>query len=269
MREITLFASLAVALSVAADVTNAPPACTAHLDWKGKKVAIFGDSLSDKNLRNWRHWWSYLSDMTGIEPLVYAKNGWQWSGVPRQAEELAAANEDPDAILVLMGSNDFNSDVPLGVWWKVIAESVNRDGQKVVCRRRVLDFSPDTVRGRINISMKLLKERYPDRQIVLLTPIHRGFFTCAETNVQPDESYANNLGLWIDDYAACIREAGPIWSVPVIDLYSECGLMPSLVSYGRFFNRADTDLLHPNSEGHRRMAEVIAARLLAMPATFR
>lgn len=256
--------------AVAVAVTNAPPlACAAHLDWKGKKVAIFGDSLSDKKITWWRHWWRYLADLTGIEPLVYAKNGWQWSGVPRQAEELAAAGEDPDAILILMGTNDYNSDVPLGEWWKVVAEPVNRDGQTVICRKRVFDYSKNTMRGRINTAMKLLKERYPDRQIVLLTPIHRGFFTCGKTNVQPDEAYANSLGLWIDDYVACVREAGPIWSVPVIDLYAESGLMPSLAPYGQFFNRADTDLLHPNSEGARRMAAVVAARLAAMPATFR
>lgn len=261
--------TLGVALTASANVTNAPAACPAHLDWKGKKVAIFGDSISDKKIKSWRHWWRYLADLTGVEPLVYAKNGWQWSGVSRQADELAESGEDPDAIMILMGTNDFNSDIPLGVWWKVVAESVNRDGQMVVCRKRVLDYSPNTVRGRINTAMKLLKERYPDRQIVLLTPIHRGFFTCGEKNVQPDEAYANALGLWIDDYVACVREAGPIWSVPVIDLYSESGLMPSLAPYGRFFNRADTDLLHPNSEGARRMADVIAARLATMPATFR
>ena len=269
MKKTVLFAALSIALPVCADVTNAPPACAAHLDWRGKKVAIFGDSLSDSKIKAWRHWWRYLADLTGIEPLVYAKNGWQWNGVPRQADELAAAGEDPDAMLILMGTNDYNSDVPLGEWWKVVAETVDRDGQNVICRKRVLDYSPDTVRGRINTAMKLLKERYPDRQIVLLTPIHRGFFTCSKTNVQPDEAYANSLGLWIDDYVACVREAGSIWAVPVIDLYSESGLMPSLAPYGRFFNRADTDLLHPNSEGSRRMAEVVAARLATMPATFR
>ena len=247
----------------------APAACAAHLDWRGKKVAIFGDSISDAKLKGWRHWWRYLADLTGIEPLVYAQNGTQWRSVPRQADALLADGEDPDAILIFMGTNDFNSSIPLGEWWKVVDEAVNRNGKMVVCHKRVMDYSPNTVRGRINSAMKLLKERYPDRQIVLLTPIHRGFFTCGETNVQPDEAYSNAAGLWIDDYVACVREAGPIWSSPVIDLYSESGLMPSLAPYGRFFNRADTDLLHPNSEGCRRIGTVVAARLAAIPATFR
>ena len=269
IRAVLAAVAFCLAVPAEADDTNAPPACASHLCWKGRKVAVFGDSISDRNVGRWRHWWRYLADLTGIEPIVYARNGWQWSGVPKQADALAADGHDPDAIIILMGTNDFNSNVPLGEWWKVVAEPVNRDGRKVTCLKRVLDFSADTVRGRINIAMKLLKERYPDRQIILLTPLHRGFFTCSADNVQPDEAYANTLGLWIGDYAACVREAGDVWSVPVIDLFAESGLMPSFKPYGRFFNRADTDLLHPNSLGHRRMAEVIAARMLTMPATFR
>jgi lysophospholipase L1-like esterase len=272
-----MFASFVVASIIAFASSTAPCATQGevplaketHLQWKGKKVAIFGDSISDKNVKKWRHWWRYLQDLTGIEPLVYARNGWQWSGVPKQADNLLEEKADPDAIMILMGTNDFNSSVPLGVWWQVIGEEVNRDGDKIICSKRVLDFSKNTVRGRINTAMKLLKSRYPDRQIILLTPLHRGFFACAETNVQPDEAYANTLGLWIDDYVQVVREAGSIWSVPVIDLYAESGLLPSMPEYGRYFNNPETDLLHPGSEGCRRIATVIASRMASMPATFR
>ena len=273
-------ASLTVALSAFANVAAVQSAAAAqpssaatvasaeNLSWKGKKVAVFGDSLSDRRIKAWRHWWSHLAEMTGIEPLVYAQNGTQWSSVSNQVEMVAAANEDPDAFFILMGTNDFNNSIPLGEWWKVTTEPVNRRGNTVECQKRTFDYSRHTFRGRINIAMRLLKERYPDRQIVLLTPIHRGYFASGN-NVQPDEAYANNRGLWIHDYVACLREAGAVWSVPVIDLFSECGLMPSFPEHAQFFNRADTDLLHPNSVGHRHMAEVIAARLAAMPATFR
>ena len=260
---------LATASQPCAALAKAPLADESHLQWKGKKVAIFGDSISDKNVKKWRHWWRYLEDLTGIEALVYARNGWQWSGIPKQADTLLEEKADPDAIMILMGTNDFNSSVPLGVWWQVVSETVNRNGKEVVCKKRVLDYSKKTVRGRINIAMKLLKERYPGRQIILLTPLHRGFFRGGETNVQPDEAYANPLGLWIDDYAQVVREASSIWSVPVIDLFAESGLLPSLPEYGKYFNNAETDLLHPGSEGCRRIATAIAARMSSIPATFR
>ena len=256
---------LAIGLLLMAVFATANGGELAGSQWKGRKVAVFGDSISDPNIRNWKHWWAHLADMTGIDPHVYAKNGWQWGGVPRQIDMMEAEGLKPDAILIFMGTNDFNLDVPLGEWWSVVDEKVNRDGKEVVCRKRIHDLTADTVRGRINIALKRLKHGYPDCQVVLLTPIHRGYFTCGRTNVQPDEAYANNLGHWIDDYVRCVKEAGPIWSVPVIDLHGESGLYPSDPSFGKCFNRADTDLLHPNTEGHRRLAALIAAKLSALP----
>lgn len=254
-------ALVGLAADVRADVVVDSP-------WKGKKVAVFGDSISDKDLKGWKHWWAQLAEMTGIEPFVYAKNGWQWNGLPKQVDAMAAENVRPDAILVFLGTNDFNANVQLGQWWFVVSEKVDCNGKEIVCNERVFDFSANTLRGRINIALRRLKHDYPDSQIVLLTPIHRGLFKCSPTNVRAGEEYANTLGLWLDDYVRCVQEAGQVWSVPVIDLYGESGLYPSDSAYGKCFNRADTDLLHPNSEGHRRMAALIAAKLSALPPTF-
>jgi len=182
---------------------------------------------------------------------------------------LAKEGDDVDAILIFQGTNDYNSDVPLGVWYKESEETVNRDGKMVAVKRRLPDFNGRTVRGRINIALDKLKSTYPDRQIVLLTPIRRGFFTCAKTNVQPEDSYANGLGLYIGDYARVVREAGEVWSVPVIDTYSESGLLLSMPSFSDCCNRTDTDRLHPSTEGCRRLALTVAARLKTLPPTFR
>ena len=46
----------------------------------------------------------------------------------------------------------------------------------------------NTYKGRINIGMKRLKQLFPDKQIVLLTPLHRSLADFGETNVQPDET---------------------------------------------------------------------------------
>ena len=83
-----------------------------------------------------------------------------------------------------------------------------------------------TMRGRINLAMLAIRENFPKAHIVLLTPIHRGFARFGANNVQPDEAYANELGLFIDDYVHELKRAGEIWSVPVIDLFSTSGLLP-------------------------------------------
>ena len=52
-----------------------------------------------------------------ITPYVYGVSGRQWNDVPRQAEQLKKEHgEEVDAIVVLMGTNDFNSSVPVGTW---------------------------------------------------------------------------------------------------------------------------------------------------------
>lgn len=238
-------------------------------EWEGRKIAVFGDSLSDKRIDKWKQWWKWVGEELDVDMCVFARNGSQWNDVPHQLGLLQKSGDDVDAILVFTGTNDFNSDVPLGVWWTETEETVNRDGRMVKVKRRLPNKDGKTVRGRINIALEKIKSAYPDRQVVLMTPIRRGFFTCGKTNVQPEDSYANELGLYIGDYARVVREAGEVWSVPVIDMYSESGLVLSMPAYTDCCNRANTDRLHPCTEGCRRLALTVVARLKALPPTFR
>ncbi|MCK3682478.1 SGNH/GDSL hydrolase family protein [Maribellus sp. YY47] len=114
--------------------------------------------------------------------------------------------------------------------------------------------------------MTFLKENYPDQQIVIMTPIHRGFARFSEKNVQPEESFSNDLGLYINDYVDVLRQAASVWAVPLIDLYSISGLYPMADSQTRYFSNAQTDRLHPNSAGNYRLAKTIQHQLLALPA---
>ena len=120
-------------------------------------------------------------------------------------------------------------------------------------------MSDSTYRGRINIALDYVKRLYPRKQIVLMTPIHRAGFYANEKNWQPREVYTNLCGEYIDAYVQSVKEAGNIWAVPVIDLNAFCGLYPL------FFHHADTDRLHPNDEGQRRMAMTIMYQLLSIP----
>ena len=122
-----------------------------------------------------------------------------------------------------------------------------------------------TFKGRINKVMAFLKENFPNKQIILLTPIHRGFANFGGSNVQPDESFPNRLGLYVDSYVDAVKEAGNVWAVPVIDLNAICGLMPNLPSHSQFFANEKRDRLHPNAKGHERMGLAIAYQLLGYP----
>jgi hypothetical protein len=116
--------------------------------------------------------------------------------------------------------------------------------------------------------MAFLKANYPDQQIIIMTPIHRAFATFSDKNVQPDENFANDLGLYQDDYVNVLREAASIWAVPLIDLFSISGLYPLEDSHVKYYMNGKTDRLHPNSLGNYRLAKTIQYQLLSLPATF-
>ena len=239
--------------------------------WQGKKVAFLGDSITDScHVGTTRNYWQFLEEYLGIEPLVYGLNGWQWNGVRTQAETLKKEHGDNlDAIFIFMGTNDFNSGVPLGEWWSFREEEINSHGKIMKKPRRIFRTDDDTFRGRINSGMAYLKENFPLQQIVLLTPIHRGFAEFGGTNIQPEESYPNDIGLYLEEYIETLRKAADLWSVPMIDLYRTSGLYPVNDAYARFFHDAGNDRLHPNAAGHERIAKTMMYQMLSLPATFR
>jgi lysophospholipase L1-like esterase len=144
-------------------------------------------------------------------------------------------------------------------------------------KKRTIAMDNSTLRGRINIALSQLKNEYPTKQIILLTPIHRGLALLSDRNAQPDELHANKVGEYIDAYVNVVKEAGNVWAVPVIDLNSICGLYPLAESNGLYWRKPSMekskksgknrfDRLHPNSAGHLRMARALAYQLLGYPA---
>jgi lysophospholipase L1-like esterase len=132
-------------------------------------------------------------------------------------------------------------------------------------RRRYLSKDKGTFRGRINIAMEKVKKMYPTQQIVLLTPIHRAGFYANDKNWQCTEDYDNQCGEFMDVYIDAVKEAGNIWSVPVIDLNAISGLWPMMDEHARYFKDGATDRLHPNDAGHERLAMTLAAQLMCLP----
>ena len=240
--------------------------------WKGKTVAFLGDSITDaRHIGTTKNYWEYLTETLGIKRKVYGINGDRFSGGLNQAKKMKAElGQDVDAILIFLGTNDYNASMPLGQWYETKeAPKPMANGAAKESPRRFPSFDGKTLKGRINILMSYLKENFPDQQIIVLTPIHRGFATFGKTNVQPDEGFANNIGLYIDDYANAIKEVANVWAVSVIDLNAECGLYPLAKSNEKFFADAQRDMLHPNAAGHYKMAQALAYRLLSYPSDFK
>lgn len=239
--------------------------------WKGKKVAILGDSMSDPRLErvSKKRFYNYLADSMGIEPIPYAVSGYTMFDLQGMAKSLVKDHpEDIDAIIIWAGTNDYNSSVPLGTFFREDNQKTSVNGKEVWRKHKTLERTNTTFCGRINELLGYLKIFYPEKPIILLTPIHRGYAKFSTTNEQPTEEFSNQEGLFIEDYVAAIKEAGEIWSVPVIDLFGESGILPPLSSNSIFIANPDTDRLHPNDKGHKRIAKVVEKNLNRIPAIY-
>ena len=265
--------TLSVFLCLLLAVPALPQMLVSH-PWQEKRVAYLGDSITDPNIKASKvKYWGFLEQWLQITPYVYGVSGRQWNDIPRQTDKLKQEHgQDVDAIMIFMGTNDYNNGVPLGVWWgERVTQVEYGHGQTksmVTRRQRTPSMDPTTFRGRINIAMDSLKRTFPTKQIVLLTPIHRSDFHANEKNWQCDESYTNQCGEYLDAYINAVKEAGDVWAVPVIDWAASSGLFPLMDEYAQYFNKADTDRLHPNDKGHERMARTLMQQLLALPCVF-
>lgn len=240
--------------------------------WKGKKVAFLGDSITDKKrIGTKKCYWEFLSELLGLEAYSYGINGNQMNGLLNQAKLLYEDHgNDIDAIFIFAGTNDYNTGIPIGKWYEEIkrdAPIANNKVEERTYRKTVMDET--TFCGRINILMNYLKTNFPQQQIILMTPLHRGFAQFSINNVQPEEAFSNNIGLFIDDYVNIVKQAGNLWSVPVIDLNCLSGLYPMNDSNIQYFSNKETDRLHPNIEGHERMAKTIMYQILTLPSSFK
>lgn len=253
-------------------VVSTPQGVAVIHPWQGKMVGVIGDSISDPRHGKGKikKYWEFLAEWLGITPKVTAVSGRQWNDVPRQAQKLHDTCSDSiDALLVFLGTNDFNAAVPVGVWYDETPDSVMaavhapRSMQARMHRTPVM--SDSTLCGRINIGLSTLKRLYPDKQIVLLTPLHRAFADFSTNNLQPDESYQNACGEWFDAYVEAVCQAGRVWGVPVVDLNAMSGLNPMVEEQLVYFNNPATDRLHPSTAGQRRMARTLMQQLLTLP----
>jgi lysophospholipase L1-like esterase len=242
--------------------------------WTGKKVLFIGDSISDPTDRHNidKHYYQWLSEWLGITAYIPAVSGWQMKDVETEVRmfQATAPGVQPDMICIMLGTNDYNNGIPIGEWYSEAVEEVEAavgEPKRVFQRlHRTFLFDESTFKGRINIAVRLLKETFPGTPITFLTPIHRALFDYGNDNYQPEETWQNRCGLYLDAYVDAIKEVANVWSVNVIDLHAVSGLFPILDSDAALFYK-DTaiDRLHPNDAGHKRLAEVLLYQSLALP----
>lgn len=265
MKKFIMIAALALAAISSGYARDA-----AKSQWYGKHVGYLGDSMTDpRNSASQNKYWTVLKDIMGIEPHVYARSGFEWSRLLSKAKEMRQEVGDSiDAVIIWCGTNDYNHNRPIGEFFSEKIDSVNHNGKMVARRHRQWNMDDTTFCGSINRVMHFLKDEYPTKQIIIMTPIHRGFATFNEKNVQPDEDYSNGQGLFLEDYVDVLKRAATLWAVPLIDMHSLSGIYPNFESNAQFIANDSTDRLHPNDAGHYRIARTLQTQLEALPVGF-
>lgn len=155
------------------------------------------------------------------------------------ADRIGEMSPDADIVGIMIGTNDFYYD------WTEFGQ--------VDCEEKVCNT---TFCGAMHKICQQLLIRYPHSLVILLTPIKRyqpqgigrGTWDC----FNPEDR--NHLGLTLDDYRQAIIKIAEYYSFPVIDLYEKSGLNPC--ENPSFFADKDGKYVHPNLDGHLRMASV-------------
>lgn len=191
---------------------------------KGYRVAFLGDSVTygDKLSSQSSTYASRLAVKMGAEAYDnYGMNGSCMGGnhPERFWDRYSAMTEDAELVFVFGGTNDYEWSTPIGAMG---------------------DGSTQTFYGVLNLLMSSMKQKYPDAQIIFLTPLRR-----------LRDTWKNSEGYVLADYANAIVEMGAFYDIPVVDLYHTS----SMNFVGRRGYLADG--LHPTATGHKALADYL------------
>ena len=223
----------------------------------GKKINWIGDSIVAG-----QDFDEAVTDKLGMVETDYGING---STIALKADGTDGRNavcarysdmtNDTDVVAVSCGTNDWMYA------WCPIGTIDDADDAT----------SNNTFYGALKTLCKGLITKYPQKTIFFTTPIKRGqAFTNGDggtytpDNVMTTPFSKNKYGKTLGDYAEIIKEVCALYSIPVLDLYNESMLNPSITAQQDLF---DELLTHPNANGIKLMARRVCGWLTQLSFT--
>lgn len=236
-------------------------------DWYAKKICTYGDSITQFGF--WQkavidyHRFSkhYLRGISGSKVSnVDSKKWWinadgsthgAQTSFPEQPEGTTLISDyfcnddrintiplDTDIVLIMGGTNDFYTNVPLG--------DLDYD----------TNYKEETFKGALASTIMKVQKRLPDAVVVLMTIMNgQGL-----NNTNDAELKVNELGLKAIDYANAIKEVSYYFGIPCIDVFGKAGI--------NSWNRNKyilSDAIHPTynvlNSGSDQIARVVIGEL--------
>lgn len=204
------------------------------MDLRGKKAVFLGDSITEgvgvSDIK--KGYVNLVKEKIGLEEAYNRGiSGTRFAVQTTPSEEasfdkdfisrVAELPKDVELVVVFGGTNDYgHGDAPFGEF---------------------TDRTAYTFCGACHVLFESLVNKYYDKKIVIMTPLHRQF---EEEN-----------GKSLSDYVAMIRKAAEFYSIPVLDMYAQSGIQPQLQVIRDAYC---PDGLHPNDAGN----EIISDKLV-------
>lgn len=210
------------------------------MELKGKKVYFLGDSITEGSGTTSieKRYTNVFERISGAEIENYGIGGTriarQKAGSEKQIHDydFVARVDDmkdgADVVVVFGGTNDFgHGDAAIG-------DFNSRDVY--------------TFYGAMHVLCEKLINKYPDAEIVFMTPLHR----LSENDIINEFGIRNVLPL--SGYVEIIKEVAGYYGLPVLDMFNVSGLQPKVDVIKEKYM---PDGLHPSDAG----AEKVAKRL--------
>lgn len=217
-----------------------------NLELIDKKIVFLGDSITEgtgvSNPDNL--FWNQVAKRTGARCYGYGIGGTRIAPQHTSSQEgdqyfgsrISDMTPDADVVVVFGGTNDFgHGDSAFG---------------NIYCQQE------DSFCGAVHRLIQDLINRYPEAQLVFMSPLHR---------LGENDLGLNEIGVRrdhrLEDYVDAIKAIAGYYGVPVLDLFRTSGMQPTIPIVRE---RYMPDGLHPNDAGHQRITNKLIGFLSSL-----
>lgn len=217
------------------------------MELKNKKVLFLGDSITEGTGASSPEtcYVSVFGKISGAEVKNYGIGG---TRIARQRRKSVKERHDKDFLSRVDGMDD-NADIV------VVFGGTNDFGHGDSKIGTMESRDEYTFYGALHILCTSLINKYPNAEIIFMTPLHR----------IGEENEVNEIGLkhevLLSGYVEIIKEVAGYYSLPVLDLFNTSGMQPNVDIIREIYM---PDGLHPSDAGAEKIAKRLYSFLLSL-----